>query len=55
STYRAHYRAGAGGGIVPTVEGQAFVVGETVLHFAPDDPYRGGIGSPFLVGDAVGG
>ncbi|MDE0148811.1 MAG: proline racemase family protein [Rhodospirillaceae bacterium] len=45
STYRAHYRAGAGGGIVPTVEGQAFVVGETVLHFAPDDPYRAGIGA----------
>ena len=55
STYRAHYRAGAAGGIVPTVEGQAFVVGETVLHFAPGDPYRSGIGSPFLVGDAVGG
>ena len=54
STYRAHYRAGAGGGIVPTVEGQAYVVGETVLHFAPDDPYRTGIGSPFLVGDAAG-
>ena len=46
STYRAHYRRGAGGGIVPTVEGRAFVVGETVLHFAPDDPYRTGIGSP---------
>lgn len=45
STYRAHYRPGAGGGIVPTVEGQAFVVGETVLHFAPDDPYRDGIGA----------
>ena len=46
STYRAHYRPGAGGGIVPTVEGRAFVVGETVLHFAPDDPYRAGIGPP---------
>ena len=46
STYRAHYRPGAGGGIVPTVEGRAFVVGETVLHFAPDDPYRTGIGPP---------
>lgn len=54
STYRAHYRTGAAGGIVPTVEGQAFVVGEAVLHFAPDDPYRGGIGSPFLVGAAAG-
>ena len=46
STYRAHYRPGAGGGIVPTVAGRAFVVGETVLHFAPDDPYRTGIGPP---------
>ena len=46
STYRAHYRPGAGGGIVPTVEGRAFVVGETVLHFVPDDPYRTGIGPP---------
>ena len=46
STYRAHYRPAAGGGIVPTVEGQAFVVGETVLHFAPEDPYRSGIGLP---------
>ena len=54
STYRAHYRTGSGGGIVPTVEGQAFVVGETVLHFAPDDPYRTGIGPPFLVGEAAG-
>ena len=55
STYRAHYRAAPGGRIVPTVAGEAFVVGETVLHFAPGDPYRSGIGSPFLVGDAVGG
>ncbi len=54
STYRAYYRPGARGGIVPTVEGQAFVVGETVLHFAPDDPYRAGIGSPFLVGGGGG-
>ena len=44
STYRTHYRPGSGGGIVPTIEGRAFVVGETVLHFAPDDPYRTGIG-----------
>ncbi len=54
STYRAHYRPGARGGIVPTIEGQAFVVGETRLHFAPDDPYRAGIGSPFLVGGGGG-
>ena len=53
STYRAHYRAGSGGRIVPTVEGQAFVVGETVAHFAPGDPYRAGIGS-VLSGDAGG-
>ena len=53
STYRAHYRAGSGGGIVPTVEGRAFVVGETVVHFAPGDPYRAGIGS-VLSGDAGG-
>ena len=45
STYRARYRPGTGGGIVPTIEGESFVVGETVLHFAPDDPYRTGIGS----------
>ena len=54
STYRAHYRPGAGGGVIPTIEGQAFVVGETQLHFAPDDPYRAGIGSPFLVGGGGG-
>ena len=46
STYRAHYRPGSRGGIVPTIEGRAFVVGETALHFAPDDPYRTGIGPP---------
>ena len=50
STYRAHYRPGAGNGIVPTIEGESFVVGETVLHFAPDDPYRAGIGSSFSAG-----
>lgn len=52
STYRAHYRPGSAGGIVPTIEGQAFVVAETVLRFAPDDPYRAGIGSIPPVGDA---
>ena len=54
STYRAHYRPGANGGVIPTVIGESFVVGETLLRFEPDDPYRAGIGSPFLV-DGVGG
>ena len=53
STYRAHYRPGADGAVIATIEGQAYVVGETQLHFAPDDPYRTGIGPPFLVGAAA--
>ena len=55
STYRAHYRPGANGGVIPTVIGESFVVGETLLRFEPDDPYRAGIGSPFLVDGGGGG
>ena len=54
STYRAHYRPGANGGAIPTVIGESFVVGETLLRFEPDDPYRAGIGAPFLVGGGGG-
>lgn len=44
STYRATYRPGRNGGVIPTVVGEAFVVGEVALHFDPRDPYRAGIG-----------
>jgi 4-hydroxyproline epimerase len=32
-----------GGDIVPFIQGHAWITGETVLRFAPDDPFRWGI------------
>ncbi len=43
STYRLSYVAGENGGIVPTVCGRAWITAESVLHFAPGDPYAAGI------------
>lgn len=41
--YEATVRRGAGGAIVPTVRGRAWITGETALGFAADDPYRLGL------------
>ncbi len=43
STYRVSYQPGTGGGVVPTVTGQAFVTSEATLIFDRSDPYRSGI------------
>ncbi len=43
STYRLHYRPARGGRVVPVIRGGAWVTAETVLHFAPTDPYARGI------------
>jgi proline racemase len=32
-----------GDDIVPFIQGHAWITGETVLRFAPDDPFRWGI------------
>ncbi|OBY25992.1 4-hydroxyproline epimerase [Leisingera sp. JC1] len=45
SPYRLSYQPGPGGGVIPTLSGQAFVMGEGKLFFSPDDPFRGGISS----------
>ena len=42
--YEASIRV-AGGLLVPTVRGQAWLTAESVLHFAADDPYRTGLGA----------
>jgi len=34
----------SGGVLVPSVRGHAWITAETTLHFAPDDPYRTGLG-----------
>lgn len=44
SRYQAVYRAGANGSVIPTITGEAFVVGETLLRFEEGDPYRVGFG-----------
>lgn len=43
STYRLSYRPGPNGGVIPTLSGQAFVMAEAKLCFAPHDPFRAGI------------
>ncbi|MCT8162082.1 proline racemase family protein [Pseudoruegeria sp. SHC-113] len=45
SRYRISYQSGPGGGVMPTLTGQAHVMAESRLLFAPDDPFRGGIGA----------
>jgi proline racemase/4-hydroxyproline epimerase len=44
SQFRASYRLGADGGILPRVEGRAFVVAEAVLCGDAADPFREGFG-----------
>jgi proline racemase len=44
STYQIRYRhAPDGGGVIPTITGQAFVTADSTLIFNPNDPYRDGI------------
>ncbi|MDC0658722.1 proline racemase family protein [Leisingera sp. SS27] len=45
SPYRLSYQPGPAGGVIPTLSGQAFVMGEGKLFFSPDDPFRDGISS----------
>src|SRR5690606_34493007 len=35
-----------GDALTPWVRGRAFITGETVLRFDPNDPFRGGFGAP---------
>jgi 4-hydroxyproline epimerase len=42
SIFEAWYQS-AGGGIIPTIRGRAFVTGEGLLKLDPNDPYREGI------------
>ena len=44
SRFVARYRRNAGGEIIPSITGEAFVCGETTLIRDPDDPFRDGIG-----------
>ncbi|MGX1501006.1 4-hydroxyproline epimerase [Labrenzia sp. MBR-25] len=43
STYKISYQPGPGGGVIPTITGQAFVTSDATLIFNPADPYRSGI------------
>jgi proline racemase len=43
STYRLSYTPGPGGGVIPSITGQAYVMAETTLIFDPADPFRNGI------------
>lgn len=43
SRYRLSYRKAPGGRVIPTITGQAHVMAESRLIFAPDDPFRAGI------------
>ena len=43
STYTISYQPGPGGGVIPTITGQAFVTSDANLIFNPADPYRAGI------------
>lgn len=43
SPYRLSYQPGSAGGVIPTLTGQAHIMAETQLIFAPDDPFRAGI------------
>ena len=44
SRFVARYRRGAGGEIIPSITGEAFVCGDTTLIRNPRDPFRDGIG-----------
>jgi proline racemase len=43
STYKMSYQPGPGGGVIPTITGQAYVTSDARLIFNPADPYRSGI------------
>ncbi|MGS4991931.1 4-hydroxyproline epimerase [Roseibium sp. RP-7] len=43
SAYKISYQPGPGGGVIPTITGQAFVTSDANLIFNPADPYRAGI------------
>ena len=43
SPYRLSYQPGPGGGVIPTLTGQAFVMAEGRLFFDARDPFRAGI------------
>ncbi|MGI9370786.1 MAG: proline racemase family protein [Ruegeria sp.] len=43
STYRLSYQPGPNGGVIPSITGQAYVMAESALIFAPNDPFRDGI------------
>ncbi|MEM5585504.1 proline racemase family protein [Roseibium sp. AS2] len=43
STYKISYQPGPGGGVIPTITGQAFVTSRATLMFDAADPYRAGI------------
>ncbi len=46
SSYRLFYKPGKGGGVVPSLTGQAYVMAESTLIFAEGDPFRTGIIRP---------
>ncbi|WP_371170487.1 proline racemase family protein [Aliiroseovarius sp. 2305UL8-7] len=43
STYKARYEEGANGGVIVTIEGQAFVTSDAQLYFDNADQFRDGI------------
>ncbi|ARJ70207.1 proline racemase family protein [Paracoccus contaminans] len=43
STYRLSWRKGPTGGVIPSITGNAYVMAESRLIFAPQDPFRNGI------------
>ena len=44
SRFRARYRLGDDGAVIPSVTGRAFICAETTLVRQPGDPFAGGIG-----------
>ena len=50
SRFRAHYRRGEDGQVIPSITGRAFVCGESSLHFDPGDPFVDGIPSALAEG-----
>ena len=43
STYTLSYKAGANGGVIPSITGKAYVMSVAELIFHPEDPFRNGI------------
>ena len=50
SRFRAQYKRGEDGQVIPSITGRAFVCGESSLHFDPDDPFVDGIPSALAQG-----